>query len=147
MDFLFVCNTPPRRLLWFHHAVRSLLGIWSSELRVTFPMNVSCHVAIFSSMLSISKYFLLTVSFVMRQSFTQVILMHSMRRMLWCRNTSSFSMRDFRSAQLLHPHSSRLIGMAREIRYLLWLLTLASVKNLARAPIDEFPAARRVSIS
>ena len=37
--FLFVCNTPPRRLLWLHFAVRSLVGRRLSELRVTFPMN------------------------------------------------------------------------------------------------------------
>ena len=90
MDFLFVCNTPPHRLLWLHHAVRSLVGRWSSELRVTFPMNVSCCVAIFSSMLSIPKNFLLTVSFVMRLSFTSVMMMPNMCRMLRCRNTSSF---------------------------------------------------------
>ena len=53
MDFLFVCSTPPCRLLWLHHAARSLVGGCSSELRVTLPMNVSCRVAIFSSMLSI----------------------------------------------------------------------------------------------
>ena len=65
MYFLFVCSTPPRRLLRLHHTVRSLVGRWSSELRVTFPMNVSCRVAICFSMLGISKNFLITVSFMM----------------------------------------------------------------------------------
>ena len=55
MIFLFVCSTPPRRRLWLHHAVRSLLERRLSELRATFPMNVSCHVAICFSMLGISK--------------------------------------------------------------------------------------------
>ena len=55
MDFLFVCKTLPRHLLWLHHAVRSLLGRWLSELRATLPMNVSCIVAIYFLMQGISK--------------------------------------------------------------------------------------------
>ena len=65
MDFLFVCSTPPRRRLWLHHAVSSLVGRWSSELRATFPMNFSYRFAICFSMLGISKNVFLTVSFVM----------------------------------------------------------------------------------
>ena len=65
MDFLFVCSTPSRCLLLLHHAVIILVGRWSSELRVTFPMNVSCCVSICFSMLGISKIFLPPVSFVM----------------------------------------------------------------------------------
>ena len=61
MGFLFVCSTPPRRPLWLHHAVISLVGRWSSELRATFLMNVSCRVAICFLILGISKNFLLTV--------------------------------------------------------------------------------------
>ena len=82
MDFLFMRSTPPRRLLWLHHAVRSLVGIWSSELRATLPIKVRCRVTIYFLMLGISKNFFLTVSFVMSCSFTSAILMPSMRRML-----------------------------------------------------------------
>ena len=32
MNILFLSITPPRRILWLHHSVRSLVGIWSSEL-------------------------------------------------------------------------------------------------------------------
>ena len=28
MDFLFLCSTPSRHLLWLHHVVRSLVGRW-----------------------------------------------------------------------------------------------------------------------
>ena len=97
-------------------------------------------------MLGISKYFHLNVSFVMCWSFTSVILMPTMRRMLQCRNTSIFFRRDVRSAHISHTHSNRLIGMAIKISYLLRLSSLASVQNLARAPIDAFPAARRASM-
>ena len=139
---LFVCSTTPRCLLWLHHTVRSLVGIWLSDLRATFPMNVSCRVAICSSMLSLSKKSLLTVSFVMRWSFNSVMMMPSMSQMLRCRNTSRFFRRNVWSAQISHTHSSRLMVMARKIRYLLRLSTLASVQNLARASIYAFPADR-----
>ena len=55
MIFLFVCSTPTRRLLWLHHAVIILVGIWSSDLRATFPIKVSCRVVICFLMLGISK--------------------------------------------------------------------------------------------
>ena len=143
MIFLFVCSTPPRRRLWLHHAVRSLLERRLSELRATFPMKVSCHVEIFFSMLGISTHFLLTVSFVMCLYFTSDMLMPDMCQMLLCRHTSIFFRRDVRSNQLSHPHSNRLAGMARKTRYLLRLSTLASAQNLERAPIDAFPDSRR----
>ena len=147
MDFLFVCSTPPRRLLWLHHAVRILVVRWSSELCTTFPMNDSYRVAICFLMLGISKNFLLTVSFVMCWSFTSVIIIPDMRRMLRCRNISRFFSRDVQSSQISHPHSKRLMGMVIKISYLLKLSTLTSIQTLARAPIDEFPADMRVSMS
>ena len=52
-----------------------------------------------------------------------------------------FFRRDVWSAQIWHTHTSRLIGMAIKIRYMIWLSTLASVQNLARSHIDAFPAA------
>ena len=82
MDLLFVCSTPLRCLLWFHHALRSLVGGWLSELRATLPIKVSCRVAVYFSVLGISKNFFLTVSVVMCCSFTSAILMPSIRRML-----------------------------------------------------------------
>ena len=72
--------------------------------------------------------------------------MPNMRRMLGCRNTSSFFRRDVWSAQISYPHINRLIGMASKIRYLLLLLTLASVQNLERAPVDAFSDARCASM-
>ena len=125
MDFFFMLSTTPLSLLWLHHAVRSLVGRWSSELCASFTMKVSCRYAIYFSMLGILKNFLLTVSFVMCWSYTVAILMPNMRRMLWCRNTSIFFKRVVR---------------------LLRLSTLAYVQNLRRAPIDAFPATRCASM-
>ena len=90
MYVLFVFSTPPRRLLWLHHAVRNLVGRWSSELSANFPIKVSCHVAIYFLMLGISNNFFLAVSFLMCRSFTSAILMPNICRMLQCRNTSNF---------------------------------------------------------
>ena len=140
MNFLFVCSTPPRRFLWLHHAVRSLVLRWSSEWCVTFPMNGRCRVAICFLMLVISKNFLLTVSFVMCWSFTSVILIPNTRRMLRYKNISSFFNRDVRSSQISYPYINILMGIAKKIRYLLLLLALAYVHNLSRAAIDAFPA-------
>ena len=147
MYFLFMCSTPPHRFSWLHHAVRNCLGRWSSELHATFPMNVRCCVAICFLMLGISNSFRLTVSFVMCWSFTSVIIIPDMRRMLRCRNISRFFSRNVQSSQILHPHSNRLMGMVIKISYLLQLSTLASIQTLARDPFDEFPADMRVSMS
>ena len=57
-----------------------------------------------------------------------------------------FLRRDVRSAKISHLHRSRLVGMARKMRYLLRLSILASDQNLERAHIDEFPTARRASM-
>ena len=136
MDFLFLCSTPPRCLLWLLHAVRIFVVRWSSELRTTFPINVSCRVAICFLMLVISKKSFLTVSFVICWYFTSSILMPNMRRILQFSNTSSFFRRDVWIAQISYPHSNILMGIARKIRYLLQLSALASVYNLAKDPID-----------
>ena len=117
------------------------------DLISTFPIKVSCRVVVYFSILGILKNFFFTVLFVMCWSFTSAILMPNIIWMLRFSNTSSFFRRDVRSPQLSHTHSNRFMGMARKIRYLLLLLTLASVQNLARAPIDAFPADRRTSMS
>ena len=85
-----MCSTPPHCVLWFNHSVRSFVGIWLSELRATFTIKVSCCVAIYFLMLVISEIFFLTVSFIMCLSFISAIPMPNMRRMLHCRNTSTF---------------------------------------------------------
>ena len=139
MDFLFVCSTLPRHLLWLHHSVRSLVGRWFSELCATFPIKVSCRVVIYFSMLGISKNSFLTVSFLMCWSFTSAIMMPYICQMLRCRNTSSYFRIDVRNAPLSHPHSNIFMVMARKKRYFLQLSTLESVHNLARSPIDAFP--------
>ena len=136
MDFLFVWSTPPCPLLWVHHAVISLVEIWSSNLRATFLIRVSCRVAICFSMLGISKNLFLTVSFVINCNSTSSIFMPSMRQILRCRKTSILKRRDEQIDQLSHPHRSKFMGMASKMRYLLRLLTLASVHILVRAPID-----------
>ena len=142
MEYLFVYSKPPHRLLWFYHKVRRVWGIWSLELRATWPIKVSCRVAICFLMLGILKNFLLTVLFVMCWSFTSAILMPNMRRMLQCSNTSSFFIRDAWISQFSHYYSNIFMGMARRLIYLLQFLTLGYVHNLARAPIDAFPDAR-----
>ena len=40
--FLLFCSGAPRLRLLSHHTVRSLVGIWSSELLTTLPIKVSC---------------------------------------------------------------------------------------------------------
>ena len=97
-------------------------------------------------MLGISKNFLLTFSFVVHCSLTSDLLMSNMRQILGCRNTSSLFRRDIQSSQLSHPHSNKLIGMARKMSYLLQFSMLASVYNLARDCIDTFPNAGHASI-
>ena len=52
-----------------------------------------------------------------------------------------------RSDHLSHPHGSKLMGVAIEMRYLMRLSALESVQNLVKAPIDVFPSARRASMS
>ena len=52
-----------------------------------------------------------------------------------------------RSSQLSHPYGNTFMGMARKIRYLLQLLTLASEQILVRDTIDAFTSARRASMS
>ena len=147
MDFLLVCSTPPHHLLWLHHKVRSLVRRWSSDLCATFTRKVRCCIAICFSTLGISNNFFLIVSFVVCWSFTSVVLTRNMRRILRFKNTSILFSRDIQSAQLSHTHSNRLMGMARNIRYLLQLLTLESIQNCERDPIDVFPSDRRASTS
>ena len=147
MDLLFVCSTPPCRLLRLHHAVISLVGRWLSELRATLTIKVSCRVAIYFLVLGISNNLFLIVSFVTRYYLISAILMPSMRRMLRFSKTSSFKRRDVQSTQVSYPHRSKLMGMARKMRYLLIFLTLVSVHNLAGAPIDVFTADRRALMS
>ena len=147
MDFLLVCSTPPHHLLWLHHKVRSLVRRWSSDLCATFTRKVRCCIAICFLTLGISNSFFLIVLFVMCWSFTSVILTRNMRCILRCKNTSILFSRDIQSVQLSHTHSNILMGMARKIRYLLQLLTLDSIQNCERDPIDAFPSARRASTS
>ena len=142
MDFLLVCSTPPHHLLWLHHKLRSLVQRWSSDLCATFTRKVRCCIAICFLTLGISNSFFLIVLFVMCWFFTSVILTRNMRCILRCKNTSILFSRDIQSVQLSHTHSNILIGMARKMCYLLRLSMLASVQNLARAPIDIFPADR-----
>ena len=52
-----------------------------------------------------------------------------------------------RSAQLSHPHSARLRGMAQKIRYLRWTSTALSTQKCWRKPIADEAWDRRWSIS
>ena len=63
--------------------------------------------------------------------------MPSMSWMLRCTKNSIISRKDVRSAHLSHPCRIKLMGVERKIRHLLQFSTLASVQNLARAPIDD----------
>ena len=65
------------------------MGIWLSDLCDTMPIRVSCIVAIYFLMLGILNNLFPTVSFLICCSFTSVILMPSMCRMIQCRNTSN----------------------------------------------------------
>ena len=110
-------------------------------------MKVSCFVALCLSMLVVLNNFFLAVLFVVCCSFTSVILIPSMNLIMQCRKTSSLLRRDVRSAHLSHPHLSRLVGMARNMSYLMWLSTLVSDHNLWRDPIYSFTELRCVSMS
>ena len=72
--------------------------------------------------------------------------MPGMRWMMRCRNNPIFH-EGCPKRPAFTTHSSRLIGMARNISYFMCFSTLAYVQNLERAPIDAFNAARRESIS
>ena len=113
----------------------------SSELRATLPIKVGCNVTICFSILGILK------NFVMCWCLISAILMPNMCEMLRCCNNTFFKRSDVQNAQLSHPHINLLMGMARKTRYLLRLSKLASVKNLARSPIDDFTSARCVVMS
>ena len=63
--------------------------------------------------------------------------------MLLCRKTSSLSSRDCRKDHVLQPQRSRFIGIARNSKYLLWVLRLGSLHISLSAPIDAFAAAMR----
>ena len=147
MFFLFVWRTPPRFWGWSHHTVRSCVGIWLSWLRTTFPMKLSCLLAIRFRIEGIPQKKRRTVLFVVCSSFTRIILIPKIFRMLLWKKTSSFLNRDSRIAQLLHPHNSRLRGIAQKIRYLLCVSTAGSTQNYRRAPIFSDACANRCSVS
>ena len=63
--------------------------------------------------------------------------------MLLCRKTSSLSSRDCRKDHVSQPQRSRFIGIARNSKYLLWVLRLGLLHISLSAPIDAFAAAMR----
>ena len=74
MDFLFEWITPPRFHFWLHHAVRSLVGSYKSELRTTFPIKVRWRFIIWFWMVGMLKNLSLTSAFLILSSFTSAIL-------------------------------------------------------------------------
>ena len=75
-----------------------------------------------------------------RCSCTVDIKIWKMRWMLRWRNTSNFSSCDFRSDQDSAPHKSRFIGIARKMRYLLYMSRWRLHHSSFRAPIEAFAA-------
>ena len=98
--------------------VRRRVGIWLSEFQTTFPMKGSCRLAIWCRIDGMRYKRIQMDSFVMCSSMTCVIDIPSILRILRWKNTSNFLSNVSRSAQLSHPHSSELTGMAQKIRYL-----------------------------
>ena len=80
---------------------------------------MSCLLAIWLRSEGIQQKKRRTVSFVMCSSFTPIILIPKIFRMLLWKKTSSILNKDYRIAQISHLHNSRLSGIAQKIRYLL----------------------------
>ena len=78
--------------------------------------------------------------FLIRISLTFVMLIPRMRRMFRWRNTSRVSRRDWRKAQLSHPHKRRLQGIALKIMYFEYMSTWGSSQNFPSAPIAALAA-------
>ena len=117
--FLLFWRGAPRFRLLLHHAVRSFVGSWLSLFLTTFPINVSCRWAICFRIVGMEKNLLRMEPFVILSSITCVMSILSIFLMLRCKNTSNLLSVVSLNAQLSLPHSKRLIGMARKIKYLL----------------------------
>ena len=147
MFLFFVWRTPPCFGGWSHPAVRSCVGIWISWLRTTFPIKTSCLLAIWLRSERILQKKRRTVSFFMCSSFTHVILIPNIFRMIIWKKTSSFLIKESLIAHLLHPHNRRLSGIAQKIRYFLRVSTAWSIHNYRRAPIVTDACANWCSMS
>ena len=66
---------------------------------------------------------------------TFVMLIPKIHLVLLCRNTSRMLRRDCLNAQILHPHSKRLQGIAKKTMYFEYMLTGGSSQNFPRDPI------------
>ena len=88
--FLLFWRTPLRLRLLLHYAVRSWVEIWSSLLRTTFPIRVSCLWAIWFRIVEISKNRVRTDSLVILLSITWQIVKPRIFRIFRWRNTSNF---------------------------------------------------------
>ena len=86
---------------------------------MTFPIKGSCRFAIWCRIDGMWQKRIRMESFVMCSSMTCVNGIPSILRILRWKNTSNFFSNVSRNAQLSHPHSARLTGMAQKIRYLL----------------------------
>ena len=75
------------------------------------------------------------LSLVMWSSITSVIRMPNMLRIALCQNAFSLSMCDCRSAQVSHPHRSKLAGMARKISFLAFRSAYGFLQKWRRAPM------------
>ena len=115
--FMFFWSGAPSLRFLSHHAMRSLVGIWSSEFLTTFPIKVYCHFASWYRMVGILKNSFRRYWFVIFLSITIVILiLINFLTFLW-RNTSNLFNVASIIAQLSHPHRSKLQGIAQKIKY------------------------------
>ena len=79
--------------------------------------------------------------FVMCCSNTLLVFIFNIFLIPKCRKTSREARRDFLRAQLSHPHSRRLQGMALNSRYFEYVSTWSSSHILDISPIEAFAAA------
>ena len=110
-------------------------------------MKVSCCLATWFWIVGISKNLQPIVSFVIIPPFTCVIVTPITLLMLWCSKTSILFRSEMRRSQLLHPHIRIFMGMASNIKYLLWRSAAIYLQKLFNANIDEEEEASLLSTS
>ena len=116
-SYLCFLSRSPGLCLLSHHAVRSLVGICSSEFLTTFPTKVNCRFARWYQMVGMLNNRFQTDWFMIFLSITIVIVILSiLLKFLW-KNTSNLFTVASRIDQLSHPQISRLQGIAQKIKY------------------------------
>ena len=119
----------------------------SSEVRVTFPMKVSCRLAAWFWIICISKKSLTNNLICDSLPFTCVIVTLSIIMIIWWIKIFSLFRSETLRSHLSHPYSRRFVGMERNTRYFLQRSTDVSLQKWFNAPINEKVEASLLSTS